>query len=68
MRKSKEKLKIPSPPKKTKPSSSVVNKPKPKRSKKQKPTKIFPQPFLDSMATKIQKVWRGYIVRKQFKE
>jgi hypothetical protein len=76
-RKSSEKIKPSSPPKKVKAQSnlyskipsSLLQKPKPKKSKKHsKNAKIFPPAFLDKMAIRIQSVWRGYRVRRQFKE
>lgn len=67
-RKSKDKLKPFSPQKKV--SQTIIpQKSKQKKTKKQqKLGNIYPQPYLNAMAIKIQKVWKGYIVRKKFKE
>lgn len=40
---------------------------KPKKTKK-KGTKIYSQVFLEKMAIRIQSYWRGYRIRKQFRE
>lgn len=46
-----------------------MNKSKVKKTKKsKKDTHIYPQIYLDKMATKIQSLWRGFIVRKRLKE
>ena len=46
-----------------------MNKSKVKKVKKtKKQTHIYSQLYLDKMATKIQSLWRGYIIRKRLKE
>lgn len=66
-RKSKDKIKPNSPLKKPR-STQLYPKPAKKSKKQSKAGRIYSQIFLDRIATKIQRVWRGYITRKKFKK